>query len=618
MIPFTQALNGVASEWSSAMVRASWQGGIALAIVWALCLALPKLPARARCWLWRAAYLKLLVALVWTTPVDLPLLPAKAVIAAAATPRADLIPPPMTSAHVDAGIASTPAIAPVALHISGTAILLCVWTAGVLVALAQIAREWRAAVQLRRGARPLDDPSLAELLAFGVHPGRFREVPPVLISDDATGPLLLGGWRPAVVLPAQLLRECTTAQARLAVAHEMAHYRRCDLLWCWLPRLGRVLFFFHPLVLATQREWRAAQESACDQLAVELTGARAAEYAAALLSVVSASSFSGRRVLALGVADSSSNLRRRLLTMKHFNSLSHRRWTSVGVVLTFAMVVALIPWRVTAQQPQREADRKSAPSDASNAPPTRPLATATAGDGKQDELVLTGFVDAVRPVVASRVDGFIKEIRCKEGDRVKSGELLIALDDTDDKIRLDQSKASLNAAMAELNRAVVENERMQALRAHKVVAGNEVDQAAAQLAVAKAQVQRAELDVQQNERRLQQTQIAAPSGGTVAKCEVTVGQAVQRGQAVAVIVNTSELSVRAQLPVQDLARVKVGQKIKASLRMNPPRDFSGQITFISPTVDENLGTVEMKASVTNQDEKLRPGMAVIVHVETAE
>jgi multidrug efflux pump subunit AcrA (membrane-fusion protein) len=600
MIPFTQALNGVASEWSSAMVRASWQGGIALAIVWALCLALPKLPARARCWLWRAAYLKLLVALVWTTPVDLPLLPAKAVIAAVSPPRADLIPPPMTSAHIDAGIASTPAIAPAALHISGTAILLCVWTAGVLVALAQIAREWRAAVQLRSSARPLDDPALAELLAFGVHPGRFRKPPPVLISDDATGPLLLCGRRPAVVLPAQLLRDCTPAQARLAVAHEMAHYRRCDLLWCWLPRLGRALFFFHPLVLLTQREWRAAQESACDQLAVELTGARPAEYAAALLSVVSASSFAGRRVLALGVADSSSNLRRRLLTMKHFNSLSHRRWTSVGAVLTFAMVVALIPWRVTAQQPGREADRKSAPGDASNAPQTRPAATApAAGGGKQDDIALPGFVDAVRPVVSSRVDGFIKEIHCKEGQHVKRGDILIALDDTEDKIRLDQSKASVDAARAELNR---------------VLSANGV----AQSDVARPQLKRAELDVQLSERRLQQTQIAAPSDGTVAKCEVTVGQAVQRGQAVAAIVNTSELSVRAQLPVQDLARVKVGQKIKVSLRMNPPRDFSGQITFISPTVDENLGTVEMKASVMNQDERLRPGMAVIVHVETAE
>ncbi|MDB5289293.1 MAG: peptidase family protein [Phycisphaerales bacterium] len=597
MIPVIYALNGVASEWWSSMLRASWQGGIALAVVWALCMALPKLPARARCWLWRAAYLKLLVALVWSTPVDLPLLPAKAVIAVAQTPRAELSPPAMSG---PIGVVVTPPAGNRAggPHLSSAAILHCLWSAGVLIALARVAREWRATVQLRRSARPLDDPALGELLTRGVHRSGLRKPPPILVSDDATGPLLLGGWRPAVLLPARLVRECAAAQARLAVAHEMAHHWRCDLLWCWLPRLGRALFFFHPLVLLTQREWRAAQESACDQLAIGMTGVRPAEYAAALLSVVSASSFTGRRVLALGVADSSSNLRRRLLTMKNFNSLSCRRWTSVGAVLAFAMVVALIPWRVTAQRVRQEVDRKSVPADAPNAS-ARPQATAPAGDGRKDELVLPGFVDAVRPAVASRVDGFVKEIHCKEGQRVKSGDLLIALDDTDDKIRLDQSKLSLDAARAEYNRAMANNDPSQSQ-------------------IALPQVQRAVLDVQLSERRLQQTRIVAPSDGTVAKCEVTVGQAVQRGQAVAVIVNTSELSVRAHLPIQELARVKVRQKIKITLRTDPPQDFDGQVIFISPTVDENLGTAEMKASVNNKDEKLRPGMGVTVYVGAAE
>jgi hypothetical protein len=70
------SLNHGAALWASAMARACWQGGIALALAWAVCRAWPVLPPRARCWLWRLAYLKLLVALLWATPVDLPLLPA--------------------------------------------------------------------------------------------------------------------------------------------------------------------------------------------------------------------------------------------------------------------------------------------------------------------------------------------------------------------------------------------------------------------------------------------------------------------------------------------------------------------------------------------------------------
>jgi hypothetical protein len=63
-----------ADAWLAAMGRACWQGGLALALAWAVCRAFPKLPAAARCWVWRLAYLKVLVALLWAAPVELPLL----------------------------------------------------------------------------------------------------------------------------------------------------------------------------------------------------------------------------------------------------------------------------------------------------------------------------------------------------------------------------------------------------------------------------------------------------------------------------------------------------------------------------------------------------------------
>src|SRR5215218_5522485 len=67
--------NEAAGVWAAGVVRASWQGGIALAAVWAGGRLLPGVPAAAKCWAWRVAYLKLLVALVWATPLDLPVLP---------------------------------------------------------------------------------------------------------------------------------------------------------------------------------------------------------------------------------------------------------------------------------------------------------------------------------------------------------------------------------------------------------------------------------------------------------------------------------------------------------------------------------------------------------------
>ena len=77
-------LNGCADGWIASLWRACWQGGAAFALVWAVTLLLPRIPARIRCWLWTLAYLKLLTAFLWATPIDLPLLPASPAAPAAA------------------------------------------------------------------------------------------------------------------------------------------------------------------------------------------------------------------------------------------------------------------------------------------------------------------------------------------------------------------------------------------------------------------------------------------------------------------------------------------------------------------------------------------------------
>src|SRR5579884_4026259 len=66
--------NGIPGAWASAILRASWQGGAALLTVWLLCRAWAGMPPRARCWLWRLAYLKLLLALVSIAPIRLAVL----------------------------------------------------------------------------------------------------------------------------------------------------------------------------------------------------------------------------------------------------------------------------------------------------------------------------------------------------------------------------------------------------------------------------------------------------------------------------------------------------------------------------------------------------------------
>ena len=62
-------------DLTASLVRASWQGSLAILAAWLLLRCARRLPPRVACWLWRLADLKLVVALFWAAPVLLPLLP---------------------------------------------------------------------------------------------------------------------------------------------------------------------------------------------------------------------------------------------------------------------------------------------------------------------------------------------------------------------------------------------------------------------------------------------------------------------------------------------------------------------------------------------------------------
>src|SRR3712207_4000035 len=75
MTGWLAGLDGLAVTWSESILRACWQGGLALGLAWILDRTLPRLTPAVRCWMWRLAYTKLILAFFCVTPLDLPLLP---------------------------------------------------------------------------------------------------------------------------------------------------------------------------------------------------------------------------------------------------------------------------------------------------------------------------------------------------------------------------------------------------------------------------------------------------------------------------------------------------------------------------------------------------------------
>jgi len=340
------AVNGFSAGWGAAMWRATWQGAIVLALAWAVCRLWPRMLPSLRSWLWRVVFLRLVLGLVWTKPVGLPLLPAP-VSPSATTLPAGAVEPAVSAAMNVPQEALAPA--PEAAVPSLAAILLAAWVLGVAVYCFCGVRSLLRARALRRECTPWPAGELHEYLTDLCRRSGLRR-PPELLAADLAGPLVVGVRTPWIVLPAAVRQSRDLAEAKLMLAHEVAHLKRRDLLWNWLLLLSQGLFFFNPLLWMGRREWLLSQEMACDEMALHLTKASAGEYGEMLLRAAARRGPAPQAMIAVGIAETSHTLKRRLVAMAERTPVTRRRLIAVGLLMLVLSSGLLVPWRLTARQ----------------------------------------------------------------------------------------------------------------------------------------------------------------------------------------------------------------------------------------------------------------------------
>jgi HlyD family secretion protein len=299
------------------------------------------------------------------------------------------------------------------------------------------------------------------------------------------------------------------------------------------------------------------------------------------------------------------------------------------------------------------------------------LLGACSGRDGSGELVLSGNIEVTDAQVSFKVPGRVLERLVTEGDRVKSGQLVARLDDTEQQEQLAlrhaelaeaaaacaalqagsrpqeiaAAEATLHSVEADRDRLRLDFTRQQDLRGKDAIADRELEASQAQLKVAEARVveaaERFKLvqagprveDVTQGRARVDQaraavafaetqvenTRLLSPLTGVALSKNIEPGEYVSPGTPVITVADIAHVWVRAYVNDTDLGRIRLGQKLAVRTDTFPGKTYEGTIGFIASEAEFTPKTVQtakervklvfrIKIDLANPDDELKPGM----------
>ena len=247
----------------------------------------------------------------------------------------------------------------------------------------------------------------------------------------------------------------------------------------------------------------------------------------------------------------------------------------------------------------------------------------------------TGTVNAVTTVsVGTQVSGTIKRLMVDYNSPVKKNQLLAQIDPSTFQAQVDQARANLLSAKANMEKAAVATidaqrtfQRNKELFAQNFIARSDLDtaetnaqSAEAQQKVNQAQVGQAQAALKIAETNMQYTNILSPVDGTVISRSVDIGQTVaasfQTPTLFSIAQDLTKMQIDTNVDEADIGKVKVGQEVSFNVDAYPDTIFTGKVAVVrnAPITVSNVVTYDVVIQVNNTQLKLKPGMTANVSI----
>lgn len=266
------------------------------------------------------------------------------------------------------------------------------------------------------------------------------------------------------------------------------------------------------------------------------------------------------------------------------------------------------------------AQEPAAPDAAATTPPP-PMVTVAKPLQQQvtDYLTITGQTDALQRVeVRAKVEGYLMERRFQDGARVEAGQILFVVDQAPFKAIVQQAEAALASRKAELRLAQTVFKRRKAALADKAVSEIAVDEAQAQVDLAKAAILAAEANLETANLNLSYTEVKAPISGRISRRMVEEGTLLQNmdGTVLATIVADHATYVYFNLTESHLLKYAeqlsndglTDRAVEMQLSNQEGFPFKGKVDYVDNDLDPSSGNLQVRAIFENPTGQLKSGL----------
>ncbi len=225
--------------------------------------------------------------------------------------------------------------------------------------------------------------------------------------------------------------------------------------------------------------------------------------------------------------------------------------------------------------------------------------------------------------IRAEVTGYITNIYVADGAFVSKGQKLYEIDRVRYAAAVDQAKANLEIAKANLSRSEKDLERYQTLADKDAIAKQTLDYAYTDVNNQKAQVQAAEANLTTARTNLQRSTIIAPFSGNIGISQVRQGALVSAGSTLLnSISSTNPIAIEFQInekEILEFSNLQTG-KSKTEINLTLPDGSTygtqGRVTTMDRAVDSNTGTLKVRATFENPNNTLRAGMNLNLNMQS--